>query len=83
MAARTCVFVPTAHHVRYRFLRIQRFLVFHDAERGEAPVDRVHPQVRCRVVRQVIFVLWTRFSSGYGSIRGECVTFPRFWMYRT
>ena len=54
---RTCLVVPAAHHILYRLLRIQRLLVFHYAKRGEAPVDRVHAQVRRHVVGQVILIL--------------------------
>lgn len=54
---RTCLIVPAAHHILYRLLRIQRLLVFHYAKRGEAPVDRVHAQVRRHVVGQVILIL--------------------------
>jgi hypothetical protein len=54
---RTCVIIPAAHHILYRLLCIERLLVFHYAKRGEAPVDRVHPQVGRHVVGQVIVML--------------------------
>jgi hypothetical protein len=39
--------------------------MLHYTQRGDAPIDRVHPEMRRQVVGQVILVLWAmRFSSG-------------------
>lgn len=89
---RTCFIIPAAHHIPYGLLRIQRFLVFHYAERGDAPVDSVHPQVGRHVVGQVIFILRPPQRAGAfsGENKDDCppsktlpLTFPRFWMYCT
>lgn len=53
----TCLVVPAAHHELDHLLPVQRVLVVHDAQRSEAPVDRVQAQVRGEMVREVILAL--------------------------
>ena len=68
---RTCLAVPTAHYILYRLPRIQCLLVFHYAKRCEAPVDRVHAQVRRHVVGQVILILRCTLFSREDLVRLE------------
>jgi hypothetical protein len=51
--------------------------MLHYTQRGDAPIDRVHPEMRRQVVGQVILVLWAmRFSSGLWFSIKSCVLFP-------
>lgn len=53
----TCLIVPAAHDELDHFVSVERVLLLHNAERGQTPVYRVHPQVRGEMVDEVIFVL--------------------------
>ena len=53
----TCFLIPAAHDKVNHLLPVQRVFVLHDAERGQAPVDRVQTQVRSEVVHEVILAL--------------------------
>ena len=53
----TCLVVPAAHDELDHLLAIECILVAHDAQRGQAPVNGVHTQVRGEMVHQVILAL--------------------------
>jgi hypothetical protein len=53
----TCLVVPAAHDVLDHLLAVERVLVTHDTQRGEAPKDSIHAEVGGLVIEQVIFLL--------------------------
>lgn len=56
-ARRACLVVPAAQDPVHDLVLVQTIGVAHDKERGDAPVYRVHAQMRREVVRQIIPVL--------------------------
>jgi hypothetical protein len=54
----------------YCLFRIERVLVLHDTKRGDAPIDRVHPEMGRHVVGQVILVLRPTWSAVV--VAGDC-----------
>lgn len=53
----TFLVIPAAHHKVNHLLTVERILLIHDTQCSEAPVYRVHAQVRSQMVGKVILVL--------------------------
>jgi hypothetical protein len=60
MTRQTCLFVPAAHHEFDHLVSVQGVLVLHNAQGSEAPVYRVHTEVRSEMICEIVLVLQRR-----------------------
>jgi hypothetical protein len=63
MKRQTCLFIPAAHHEFDHLVSVQRVLVLHNAQGGEAPIYGVHTEVRSEMICEIVLVLQTRWFS--------------------